>query len=49
MRNDTPARWIIKLWDGVSNSEIEREGTYDEVSRSCAAYPPGYVWHILPA
>ena len=49
MRNDTPSRWIIKLWDGFSNREIEREGTYDQVSNSCVGYPPGYLWHIVPA
>lgn len=49
MRNDRTARWIVKLWDGCSHSEIEHEGTYDQVSNSCATYPPGHIWYILPA
>jgi hypothetical protein len=42
-------KWKIILYDGYSTYEIHRNGTYDYVSNSCAGYPPGYIWAIVPA
>lgn len=41
-------KWTIHLWDGFSSSELQREGTYNQVRNSCAGYPPAYIWSIKP-
>lgn len=45
----TIMRWKIQVWDGFSNREIIREGTYQQVVNSCAGYPPGYIWSVSAA
>lgn len=38
--------WTIHVWDGSTVRHIPRFGTYEAVVRTCAGYPPGYIWSI---
>lgn len=41
--------WTVKIWDGFSNNYSTRTGTYEQVRRSLAGLPPGYIWSIEPS
>jgi|688.fasta_scaffold102917_3 hypothetical protein len=49
MPNGKTARYIVKVWDGYTNSSFERIATYDYLANVCRAYPPSYIWSIEPA
>jgi len=38
--------WRVRIWDGNSNWEVIRKGSYDQVRNSLAALPPSYIWSI---
>ena len=39
-------QWTVRIWDGHSNSEYQRQGTYQQVANSLAGLPPAYIWSI---
>jgi hypothetical protein len=41
--------WTIKIWDGWSNQEFERYGTYEQIRGIMVGYPPSYIWSITCA
>lgn len=41
-------RWLIKIWDGNSNREIERKGSYEQVKNSLAGLPHSHIVSIEP-
>jgi len=41
-----PEQWTVSVWDGYTNSQFPRTGTYEQVARSCEAYPPSYIWSV---
>lgn len=41
-------RWLIKIWDGNSNLEIERKGSYEQVRNSLVGLPHSHIVSIEP-
>ena len=42
-------KWTVKIWDGFSNREEPREGTYEQVRNTLAGLPESHIWSIEPA
>lgn len=42
-------KWTVKIWDGFSNREESRQGTYEQVRNSLAGLPASHIWSIQPA
>jgi len=42
-------KWTVKIWDGFSNREEPREGTYEQARNSLAGLPESHIWSIEPA
>lgn len=40
--------WKVKIWDGFSNKETFRTGTYDQISVRLTALPPACIWSAEP-
>jgi len=41
--------WTVKIWDGFSSREEQREGTYEQVRNTLAGLPESHIWSIEPA
>lgn len=39
-------QWTIKVFDGFSNIELIRFGTYEQIYNFCAGFPPSYIFSI---
>lgn len=43
---ESHALWTVKLYDGFSNQEFQRRGSYEQVANSLTGCPPAYIWSI---
>lgn len=41
-------KWKVNIWDGFSNREEVREGSYEQVRNGLAGLPASHLWSIHP-